>query len=114
MPEQQIKARYEPTLLEHSGIRMLEPELFDDYDPHRKMFLRAVALQHDVGPLEVSEAEAEQFMRQHGAEKCNTWRDEESGQVSVVGAFDVIQLCVCSTCSLAWSRLACSLSLLRW
>ena len=67
VPEHQIKARYEPTLRptlrEHSGIRLLQPELFDDYDPHRKMFLRAVALQHDVGPLEVSEAEARRQMR---------------------------------------------------
>ena len=87
VPEQQIKARYEPTLLKHSGIRLLEPELFDDYDPHKKMFLRAVALQNDVGPLEVSEAEATQFVRQHGADKCAAWRDEESGQVSVLSKF---------------------------
>ena len=63
----EIKARYEPTLLKHSGIRLLEPELFDDYDPHRKMFLRAVALQHDVGPLEVSEAEGDPTGDDHRA-----------------------------------------------
>ena len=84
VPEHQIKARYEPTLRptlrEHSGIRLLEPELFDDYDPHRKMFLRAVALQHDVGPLEVSEAEAQQFVRQHGADKCAAWKEDDGEQ----------------------------------
>ena len=80
VPEHQIKARYEPTLLKHSGIRLLEPELFDDYDPHRKMFLRAVALQHDVGPLEVSEAEAQQFVRQHGADKCAAWKEDDGEQ----------------------------------
>ena len=44
------------------------------------MFLRAVALQHDVGPLEVSEAEAQQFVRQHGADKRAAWKEDDGEQ----------------------------------
>lgn len=40
------------------------------------MFLRAVALQQDVGPLEVSEMDAQQFKRQHG-DNCTAWKDDE-------------------------------------
>jgi fatty acid synthase subunit alpha len=77
VPDHQIKARYEETLLKHSGIRIIEPELFGGYDPEKKMFLRAVALQHDVGPIEVSEAEASQFLRQHGPAHCAAWCDSD-------------------------------------
>lgn len=33
--EHSIKARYEETLLKHTGIRMIEPELFDGVSEHR-------------------------------------------------------------------------------
>jgi hypothetical protein len=36
------QAVYEPKVLEHTGIRFIEPELFDGYDPNKKMFLRQV------------------------------------------------------------------------
>ncbi|ORX75044.1 hypothetical protein DL89DRAFT_264824, partial [Linderina pennispora] len=31
-----VKARYEPYILEHTGIRLIEPELHDGYDPLKK------------------------------------------------------------------------------
>ena len=49
------------------GIRIIEPSLFGGYEPSKKMFLHQVAINEDMGPLEVSsEAEAQAFKRQHG------------------------------------------------
>eukprot|EP00002_Diphylleia_rotans_P033397 TRINITY_DN709_c0_g1_i3.p1 TRINITY_DN709_c0_g1~~TRINITY_DN709_c0_g1_i3.p1 ORF type:complete len:4344 (-),score=1082.54 TRINITY_DN709_c0_g1_i3:153-13184(-) len=62
----EVKAKYEETIMKHSGIRLVEPELFDGYDPHKKMFLHQVALNHAMDPLEVSQEEAVNFQRQHG------------------------------------------------
>ena len=31
--DKDIKQKYEKFILEHSGIRLIEPELFDGYDP---------------------------------------------------------------------------------
>jgi fatty acid synthase subunit alpha len=49
-----------------------EPELFSGYDPNKKVFHQEVQLTHDLEPLEVDEAEALKFKKEHG-EKCDTW-----------------------------------------
>jgi fatty acid synthase subunit beta len=62
-----IKQSYEEHILKHSGIRLIEPELFDGYNPSKKTFYRSVALAEEVGPLEVaSEAEAMAFQTELG------------------------------------------------
>lgn len=67
--DHQIKARYEEEILRHAGIRLIEPELFDGYDPERKTLCREVILDQDLGPFIASREEAESFKRQHG-DKC--------------------------------------------
>ncbi|XP_049851436.1 uncharacterized protein LOC126326034 [Schistocerca gregaria] len=62
----EVKARYESRILEHTGIRLIEPELFDHYDPQQKTFLHQVALSHQMAPIEVSREEAQAFKRKHG------------------------------------------------
>lgn len=42
-----VKARFEADLLAHAGIRVVEPGLCDGYDPARKAFFHAVALDRD-------------------------------------------------------------------
>ena len=48
-----VKARYEADMLAHAGIRIIEPALFEGYDPARKTFLHAVALDRDMAWMEV-------------------------------------------------------------
>jgi fatty acid synthase subunit alpha len=55
-----------------------EPELFHGYDPKKKAFHQEIELTHDLEPLEVSQADAEQFKREQG-DKCDTWA-RESGE----------------------------------
>ncbi|RPA81839.1 hypothetical protein BJ508DRAFT_414553 [Ascobolus immersus RN42] len=65
--ERDVKSRYEKFILEHTGIRIIEPELFDGYDPSRKQLLHEVVLQEDLEPLTMSKDTASEFLREHGS-----------------------------------------------
>ncbi|OHE96344.1 fatty acid synthase subunit alpha [Colletotrichum orchidophilum] len=64
--DSEIKSRYEKHILEHSGIRVVEPALWDGYDPKAKQMLQEVAIDEDLSPFEVSKEDAIEFKRQHG------------------------------------------------
>jgi fatty acid synthase subunit alpha len=76
--EFEIKQKYEQKILEHSGIRLIEPKLWDGYDPNCKTLIQEVVLSQDMRPLEVSKEDAECFKRAHG-DKVDVW-ETESGQ----------------------------------
>lgn len=80
--DKDIKAKYEEEILEHSGIRLIEPELFDGYDPKKKQMIQEVVIQHDLEPFEASKETAEQYKHQHG-DKCEIFEIEESGEYTV-------------------------------
>lgn len=40
--EHTVKQRYEDDIMRHSGVRVLEPALFDGYDPTKKQFMHQV------------------------------------------------------------------------
>ncbi|KAF0713714.1 hypothetical protein As57867_004230, partial [Aphanomyces stellatus] len=74
----QVKPVYEETILKHSGIRVVEPELFDGYDPKKKMFLQQVAVEKNMRPIEVaSKEEGLEFQNELGDDKCDLY--EEGG-----------------------------------
>jgi fatty acid synthase subunit alpha len=58
--------KYESRILEHAGIRLMEPELLDGYDPLKRTFLQEIAVNEDLPPFEASKAGAESFKSQHG------------------------------------------------
>lgn len=61
-----IKEKYEATILEHSGIRIIEPELFDGYNPSKKQMLQEVIINHDLQPIQTSREVAEQYKLEQG------------------------------------------------
>ncbi|KAJ3130628.1 3-oxoacyl-[acyl-carrier-protein] synthase, partial [Physocladia obscura] len=63
----EVKKRYEKKILDHSGIRLIEPELFNDYNPNKKMLLQEVIVTTEMAPVEASKEEAEAFKLAHGA-----------------------------------------------
>ncbi|KAK5458517.1 beta subunit of fatty acid synthetase [Exophiala xenobiotica] len=79
--DKDVKAKYEKQILEHSGIRLIEPELFNGYDPKKKQLLQEIQIQEDLDPFEASEETAKEFKRQHG-EKVETF-ELESGEFTV-------------------------------
>lgn len=62
----QVKAKYEERILKHSGIRVVEPEVSNGYEPLRKWMTQEVVINDDMKPVEVSLSEAEQFKLEHG------------------------------------------------
>ncbi|KAL7749388.1 fatty acid synthase alpha subunit Lsd1 [Sorochytrium milnesiophthora] len=76
-----IKAKYEQQILQHTGIRFIEPELFGGYDPKRKSLLQEIVLEEDLKPFEVSAEDAQHYKLLHGDRAHIT--QLESGQWTV-------------------------------
>jgi len=80
--DKDIKAKYEKHILEHAGIRLIEPELFNGYDPKKKQLLQEIQIEEDLDPFESSKETAMEFKRQHG-EKVEVFEIEGSGEFQV-------------------------------
>ena len=80
--DKDIKPKYEKHILEHSGIRLIEPELFHGYDPKKKGLLQEVVIEEDLEPFESSKETAEEFKRSHG-DKVEIFEVAESGEYTV-------------------------------
>ena len=76
--DDEVKKRYEKTLLEHSGIRVIEPELFEGYDPNHKTLYHQVAIDKKMAPLEVSSRqEAIDYRKELGNENVDIYQVSE-------------------------------------
>ncbi|OLN97388.1 Fatty acid synthase subunit alpha 7 [Colletotrichum chlorophyti] len=80
--DKDIKQKYEKHILEHSGIRLIEPELFGGYDPNQKQLLHEVVIEEDLEPFEASKETAQEFKREHG-DKVEIFEIPESGEYIV-------------------------------
>lgn len=80
--DKDVKTKYESYILEHSGIRLIEPELFNGYDPKKKQFMQEVIIEHDLEPFEASKETADQFLLEQG-DKVECFPVPESDQFSV-------------------------------
>ncbi|RAH64827.1 trifunctional fatty acid synthase subunit FAS2 [Aspergillus aculeatinus CBS 121060] len=80
--DKDVKPKYEKHILEHSGIRLIEPELFKGYDPKKKQLLQEIVIQEDLDPFEASKETAEEFKREHG-DKVEIFELPESGEYTV-------------------------------
>ena len=80
--DKEVKAKYEKYILEHSGIRLIEPELFDGYDPNKKQLLQELVIEEDLDPFEASKETAEEFRREHG-DKVEIFEITDSGEYTV-------------------------------
>ncbi|KAJ4305319.1 beta subunit of fatty acid synthetase [Kalmusia sp. IMI 367209] len=80
--DKEIKSKYEKHILEHSGIRLIEPELFQGYDPTKKQLLQEIQVEEDLDPFEASKENADEFKRQHG-DKVEIFEIPDSGEYTV-------------------------------
>ncbi|PLN78712.1 putative fatty acid synthase alpha subunit FasA [Aspergillus taichungensis] len=80
--DKDIKPKYEASILEHTGIRLIEPELFKGYDPNKKQLLQEIVIEEDLDPFEASKETAEEFKREHG-DKVEIFEVAESGEFTV-------------------------------
>jgi fatty acid synthase subunit alpha len=80
--DKEIKPKYEKYILAHSGIRLIEPELFQGYDPKKKQLMQEIQIEEDLDPFEASKELADEFKRQHG-DKVEIFAIEDSGEYTV-------------------------------
>ncbi|CAR31007.1 ZYRO0E07766p [Zygosaccharomyces rouxii] len=80
--DKDIKSKYESNILEHAGIRLIEPELFRGYNPEKKQMIQEVVVEEDLEPFETSKETAEQFKYEHG-DKVDIFEIPESGEYTV-------------------------------
>ncbi|KAL8757895.1 MAG: hypothetical protein Q9184_004092 [Pyrenodesmia sp. 2 TL-2023] len=59
--DHEIAEKYGPQILQHAGVRLVEPELFGGYDPKRKEYLHEVAIEEDVPEFQTTQTAAEAF-----------------------------------------------------
>jgi 3-oxoacyl-ACP reductase-like protein len=52
--------------MSREGIRLIEPELFEGYNPERKQFIQQIVIERELGPVDCSKEEAEQYLLEHG------------------------------------------------
>ncbi|GAP92991.2 putative fatty acid synthase alpha subunit [Rosellinia necatrix] len=64
--EADFRAKYETHIMNHAGIRVIDLERLDGYDPSRKEFLHELVVDDDLPPFEVSEHLAKAFKLRHG------------------------------------------------
>lgn len=77
-----VKKKYEEQILEHTGIRLIEPELFHGYDPNKKELIQEVVIQHDLDPFVTDKTTALQYQLQHG-ELVEVFPDESGEEYTV-------------------------------
>ncbi|CAK4804271.1 unnamed protein product, partial [Aphanomyces euteiches] len=66
----QVKSLYAENILKHSGIRVVEPELFEGYDPKKKIVLQQV--DKNMRPIEVaSREEGLESQKKLGEDNCD-------------------------------------------
>ncbi|KAI9921603.1 hypothetical protein PsorP6_002324 [Peronosclerospora sorghi] len=76
IPDHEVKPRYEEDIINHSGIRIVEPKLFNGYDPKKKMVLHQVAIEKKMSPIEVADREeALQFRKELGKENVDVFQN---------------------------------------
>ncbi|PIA14341.1 fatty acid synthase [Coemansia reversa NRRL 1564] len=77
-----IKTQYEQHILEHTGIRLIEPELVMGYDPTKKQALREVQIEHDMEPFEASAEDAAAYKKSNG-DRVDVWENVGGSSWSV-------------------------------
>jgi 3-oxoacyl-(acyl-carrier-protein) synthase len=70
--EHTVKTAYEAEMVKNAGIRIIESERFEGYDPKKKQFLHEVCLERPMAWIDVaSQAEADEFRVELGADSVD-------------------------------------------
>jgi fatty acid synthase subunit alpha len=76
-----VKALYESRILQHCGIRFIEPAIANGYDPASKRMLQTVSVEQDLPAFQVTEEEADQLRAQHKG-SVEIYRDDAGQQMA--------------------------------
>ncbi len=80
--DMEVKAKYEKRILEHTGLRLIDPSPLDHISRDKKQVLQEIVVQHDMEPFAASHDTALEFVREHG-DKVQIQQVPESDEYSV-------------------------------
>ena len=80
--DMEVKEKYEQHILEHTGIRLIEPRHFDGTDPATRQMLHEIQVQEDLAPFEGPTEIVQDLQREHG-DKVKVYEIEGSDQVRI-------------------------------
>ena len=78
-----VKHKYEQYILDHTGIRVIEPRQLDGSNPATKQFLHEIEVQEDLAPFEAPQETVQDLQREHG-DKVRVSQIEGSDQFRIV------------------------------
>ncbi|RAL03095.1 putative 3-oxoacyl-synthase [Aspergillus ibericus CBS 121593] len=81
--DDEIGTRYGEYIRAHTGIRFIEPELLNGYDPDRKEFLHEVVVNEDLPVFTAARATAEAFQLRYGDKVVITPQGEDECAVRI-------------------------------
>jgi len=83
--DHEVKRRFEETILAHCGVRILEPELFEGYNPDRKMVWTKVGFERDLPIVEAASPEQALEIQNAvgGPDKCEIVSSDESAGIKI-------------------------------
>lgn len=80
--DRDVKSKYEQSILEHAGIRLIEPALFHGYNPNKKQLLQEVVIESDMDSFETSAETAAGYKLEH-ADHVEISENKETGEWTV-------------------------------
>ena len=80
--DMKVKEKYEQHILEHTGIRLIEPRHLDGTDPATRQMLHEIQVQEDLAPFEGPREIVQDLQREHG-DKVKVYEIEGSDQVRI-------------------------------
>jgi fatty acid synthase subunit alpha len=78
----EIEGRYGKRILEHSGLRFVDPEAPGGYDPTKKEYLQEISIEEDLPEFRTTRANAEAFKLKHG-DNVHVQNTSDSDEYSV-------------------------------
>jgi len=64
--DDEVAGKYSTHIIEHSGIRLIQPEAAGGYDPQKREFLQEIAVEDDLPEFDATPATAEALKKKHG------------------------------------------------
>ena len=74
--DDQVEGSFGEHILNHTGIRLIEPEMLGGYDPYKKEYLQEIAIEDDMPEFDATLATAEAFKLKHGDKVAITQMEE--------------------------------------
>jgi fatty acid synthase subunit alpha len=82
--EADFRDRYEGHIMSHAGIRVIDHQQLDGYDPAKKEFLHELVIDDDLPPFDTSENLAKAFQLRHGNKVTISPKDGTTSDTWVV------------------------------